>query len=148
VFIGEAPGATEDRLRKPFCGNSGQVLGELLDTVGLSRDDVWITNCVKYRTDERNRDPSKEERAASRPYLVKELAILGCRYLVTLGKQPLLSMMSSRHMGVPKRGEWASLRIGGQPHWLLPLYHPAVAVYQRSKLPLLKREFQKVLERP
>lgn len=147
VFVGEAPGRREDELRRPFCGNSGRVLDDLLESVGYTRNDVWVTNCVKYRPDEHNRDPSQEEKAASRLYLIRELAILNCTRIVALGKQPL-SVLAGHMSHPPSRAQWAPTRLGGQPYWLLPLYHPAVGVYQRSKMPLLLKEFRKVLEGP
>lgn len=144
VFIGEAPGGTEDRLRRPFCGPSGRVLDELLEGVGWTREQVWITNCVKYRPDAENRDPTPEEKAASRPYLVRELAVLGCPRLVVLGKQPLSALLLT---GGAPRAEWRQVWLGQRPYWLLPLYHPAVGVYQRSKKPLLHEEFRLVKEK-
>jgi uracil-DNA glycosylase family 4 len=144
VLVGEAPGGTEDRLRRPFCGPSGRVLDELLESVGWTREQVWITNCVKYRPDKENRDPTPEEKMASRPYLVRELAILGCPFIVALGKQPLSVFLGGTN--VP-RAQWRQVWFGPRPYWLLPLYHPAVGVYQRSKKQLLMNEFGLVRER-
>lgn len=144
VFIGEAPGGTEDRLRRPFCGPSGRVLDELLEGVGWTREQVWITNCVKYRPDDSNRDPTPEEKMASRPFLVRELAVLGCPRLVVLGKQPLSALLLAADV---RRAEWRQLWLGQRPYWLLPLYHPAVGVYQRSRKPLLHAEFSLVKEK-
>lgn len=146
VFIGEAPGGTENRMRRPFCGPSGRMLDELLAGISLSRDDVWITNCVKYRPDERNRNPTQEEKDASWPYLRRELAILDCSYLVVLGAQPLSVFLPGRRHDVV-RGHWREHYIGRRVYQLLPLYHPAVGVYQRSRRPLLHQEFSKILEK-
>lgn len=146
VFVGEAPGGTEDRLREPFRGPAGKVLDELLEGVGLKREEVWITNCVKYRPDETNRDPTPAERDASWPYLRRELEILGCPYIVILGAQPLRSFLPGRRHDVV-RGHWREVYLGGRAYQLLPLYHPAVGVYQRSKKPLLHQEFSVIREK-
>jgi uracil-DNA glycosylase len=149
VIVGEAPGRTEDRLKRPFCGPSGKVLDTLLASIELSRDDVYITNAVKYRpVDEMmyNRTPSATELAVSKPYLSSELQIVGATHVLVLGKQPLKVFLGNRPHDVV-RARWRVAQLGQHTYNLLPLYHPAVAVYQRGRLPLLIEEFQVVKER-
>jgi len=143
AFIGEAPGAAEDRQRRPFCGPSGRMLDELLASVGLERKDVWVTNVVKYRPPN-NRDPLPDEKAASLPYLLKELEAVGAQYWVTLGRHALGAL----HPGVrlaSVRGQWQA-GITARP--LMPLYHPAVALYRSSMRATLLQEFAKLKEVP
>jgi uracil-DNA glycosylase family 4 len=146
VFVGEAPGGRENDQRRPFCGPSGTMLDELLDGIGLDRKDIWITNCVKYRPDANNRNPTSAEKEASWPYLRRELEILGCPYIVTLGKQPLSVFVGNRPHDV-LRARWRTVVIGSKEFWLLPLFHPAVGVYQRSRRPLLHQEFAVIREK-
>lgn len=151
VIVGEAPGRTEDRLRRPFCGPSGRVLDQLLASVGLSREEVYITNVVKYRPTGpglMNRTPTGPELEASKSYLGRELQILGSLHVLALGKQPLRVFCGNQPHDL-LRARWRLVQVGfaAYPYNLLPLYHPAVAVYQRSKLPQLIEEFQVVRER-
>lgn len=85
VFIGEAPGKKEDEQGLPFVGASGRFLNEMLEAAGLVRDDVFITNIVKYRPPS-NRDPSAEEKAAFWPYLMRQLEIINPKVVITLGR--------------------------------------------------------------
>lgn len=85
VFIGEAPGKSEDEQGKPFVGASGKFLNEMLASINLKREDVYITNIVKYRPPN-NRDPSTEEKRAFWPYLMRQLEIIDPKVIVTLGQ--------------------------------------------------------------
>lgn len=151
VIVGEAPGRTEDKLKRPFCGPSGRVLDQLLASVGLNRDDIYITNAVKYRpTDEalNNRTPTAGELMASAPYLSRELHIVGATHVLALGKSAMRVFLGNRpHDVVRARWRLVQFGTGAKAYNFLPLYHPAVAVYQRSKLPQLIEEFQIVKER-
>lgn len=150
-FMGEAPGRLEQRQRQPFVGASGQFLNELLASVGLSREDVFITNCVKYRpTDERghNRPPTDAEVWAGVTWVRKEHALLGFPPLVALGKHARRSAELGYKLPHGLRiGEWSWFGgINGFP--LLPLYHPAYALYQTSNKPILMEQFKAVLTPP
>lgn len=142
VFVGEAPGRTEDRQRRPFVGRSGEVLDQLLRESGMGDDTFFITNVVKYRpTDEngRNRTPTEPEIAASLPYLRREITLLNPLVIATLGRVPLQALMSSTYRVSSSHGRWWPHRFFGRP--LICLYHPAVAVYQQSKYPGLLKDF-------
>jgi DNA polymerase len=123
VFIGEAPGKNEDLQGKPFVGAAGKFLNELLDSIGLSRSSVYITNIVKYRPPN-NRDPLPEEKEEFLPYLQKQLAIIKPKLVATLGRHSLNCFLPDLQIsavhGQPKRFQ-------GQVY--LPLFHPAAALY-------------------
>src|SRR5215217_6853392 len=114
MFVGEAPGATEDELGRPFVGRAGKLLDELLAEAGLVRGDVWITNVVKARPP-KNRDPKVLER---------EVAIIEPRLIVPLGRHAL------KHFApLAKIGEVHGTLLDGR---LFPLYHPAAAMYNQT----------------
>lgn len=158
VFVGEAPGSNEDKHRKPFIGASGRFLEELLTSVHLRREQVFITNLVKIRPTEKhgarlaNRAPTEEEKHASIPYLRKELAYLGNPPIVALGKHAKSGLArlprASINLGDPTLG----MKIG---HWtmslgvpMLPLHHPAYGIYQQANRPLMFEQFKAVLNPP
>lgn len=153
-FVGEAPGMQEQRSGKPFVGASGQFLEEMLESVGILREEVFITNLVKYRP-AKNRDPEPEEGLASLPYLRREHGILGRPPMVMLGRhaKSAMSRLSRNKVLLPeaqmKIGEWSWLQIGKEKGFpLLPLHHPAYGIYQRSNRPLMKEQFKAVLNPP
>lgn len=137
VFVGEAPGATEARTGKPFCGAAGRVLNELLASAGLVRDQVYITNLVKDRPPG-NRDPLPEEIDVYGPYLLRQLEAIQPTVIATLGKHSMNYLFST--YGLARELQPIS-RIHGKPYqittsWgpvtLIPLYHPAALIYQQS----------------
>jgi len=156
MFVGEAPGRHEDKAGKPFIGASGRFLDEMLCSVNLNREEVFITNAVKYRPvapgTNRNRPPTDREVFASIWYLRKEHAILGSPPMVLLGKHARHAAarldQRSLRLGAPelhmKLGEWTTTL--GVP--MLPLYHPAYAIYQQANRPLLLDMFKAVLTPP
>ena len=123
VFIGEAPGKSEDLAGKPFVGASGKLLTEMLESISLSREDVYITNIVKYRPPN-NRDPLPDEKLAFLPYLQAQLAVIEPDLVVTLGRHSLNCFLPdlsiSQVHGQPKRYK---------DRVYLPLFHPAAALY-------------------
>lgn len=145
MFIGEAPGAREAKLRRPFVGASGQLLDEMLGSVGLSREDVFVTNVVKYRP-KANRDPNDAEVHAAYPYLKAEHRILGRPPMVVLGRHAR-NALTGELAGHPI-GEWIWMQgpVHGYP--LLPLHHPAYGIYQRANRPMMFEQFRAVLEPP
>jgi uracil-DNA glycosylase len=123
VFVGEAPGATEDSLGRPFVGRAGRLLDELLEAAGLTREQVWITNVVKARPP-KNRDPRAPEIGHWMPFLERELEIIAPRYVVPLGRHAL------KHFApAAKIGEVHGTLVDGR---LFPLYHPAAAMYNQT----------------
>lgn len=127
VFIGEAPGKNEDLQGLPFVGAAGKFLNEMLASVGMNRGDVYITNIVKYRPPN-NRDPLPEEKAAFWPYLIKQLQVIKPKIIITLGRHSmeyfLPGLKISEVHGQPKR-----VQFGNEKVVIMPLFHPAAALY-------------------
>lgn len=143
VFVGEAPGKNEDLKGEPFVGAAGKFLNVMLESVGLRREDVYITNIVKYRPPN-NRDPLPEEKAAFWPYLLKQIAIIKPKIIATLGRHSgqafLKNLALSVDHGEPKRIKVVleGLETGIV---ILPLYHPAAALYNGSLRQTLIEDF-------
>ncbi len=149
VLIGEAPGKNEDETGLPFVGAAGKFLNELLASIDLNRNQVYITNIVKYRPPG-NRDPLPAEKKAFLPFLQAQLEIIQPEVVVALGRHSascfLPDLIISRDHGRPKRialkfGEQGTLKIV-----LLPLYHPAAALYNGSMRQLLIDDFAQIPE--
>lgn len=120
MFVGEAPGAQEDRQGLPFVGPAGQLLERMLAAVGFARAEVYITNIVKCRPPE-NRDPRPEEVAACRPFLEAQVRALAPRAICALGRPAAQALLGTDAPISALRGRWASYQ--GIP--LLPTFHPA-----------------------
>lgn len=144
VFIGEAPGKKEDESGLPFVGASGKFLNEMLATIGLSRDDVYITNIVKYRPPN-NRDPSKAEKEAFWPYLLRQLAIIQPTLIVTLGRVSMNYFLPGAVIG-DIHGQVVQVQVDGATYRLMPLYHPAAAMYNGSLRQTLRDDFMRLPE--
>lgn len=138
VFIGEAPGKNEDILGKPFIGAAGKFLNQLLEMINIAREDVYITNIVKYRPPN-NRDPLSEEKDAFLPYLDEQLAIIKPKLVITLGRHSLNcflpQLIISQVHGQPKRYK-------GRVY--LPLFHPAAALYNGGLRQTLIDDFVRI----
>lgn len=146
VFIGEAPGKNEDLQGKPFVGASGKFLDEMLASINLKRDDIYITNIVKYRPPN-NRDPLPEEKRAFWPYLMRQLEIIDPKVIVTLGRHAMNCFIPDAKISVD-HGHPRKVKLTGdnrEYNWLvLPLYHPAAALYNGGMRQTLMDDFQKV----
>ncbi len=135
VFIGEAPGANEDKLGRPFVGAAGKFLDEMLASINLKRADVYITNIVKYRPPG-NRDPLPEEIAAFKPYLLKQLAIIRAALVVFLGRHAMNVFLPELTIS---QAHGRAFRRAGQVY--MPLYHPAAALYNGGMRRQLLEDF-------
>ena len=138
VFLGEGPGAREDELGLPFVGRSGKYLDQLLMSVRLHRDEVFITNVVKCRPPS-NRNPRVAELEACIPYLEQQLELIQPRLVVTLGRFAMEHFLPEGRIS----------EIHGQPRQIedtiyLPLYHPAAALYRASLRSVVEDDFQKI----
>lgn len=142
MFIGEAPGKNEDIKGEPFVGAAGRFLDEMLGLAGMDRSDVYITNIVKYRPPN-NRDPLPEEKKAFWPFLLQEINIIRPAIIATLGRHSmeyfLPNMKISMVHGQPKR-----IGLGNGKVVILPLFHPAAALYNSSMKQTLIDDFQSV----
>ena len=147
VLIGEAPGKKEDELGRPFVGASGRFLNEMLAAAGWSRDEVYVTNIVKYRPPG-NRDPKPAEKQVFWPYLARQLEIIDPKVVVTLGRHSMEfflpdAKISQLHgQAVRRQVVWPD---GSTRQWLIvPLYHPAAALYNGSMRTTLVEDFQQL----
>ena len=143
VFIGEAPGATEDETGRPFVGRAGRLLDKLLHDIGMTRENVWIGNVIKHRPPE-NRDPLPDEITACMPYLTMQLALIKPKLVVTLGRY---AMNYFHKDGKISRDHGCSIKQGN--YSVYPLYHPAAALRNPSvarELVVDFRNIPKVLE--
>jgi uracil-DNA glycosylase family 4 len=143
LFVGEAPGKNEDLQGKPFVGAAGKFLSEMLATINLKREDIYITNVVKYRPPN-NRDPLPEEIDACMPWLHEQIKIIQPKIIVTLGRHALEhfipgKMISQVH-GQAFRRSFPD--IGEQVFF--SLYHPAAALYNGSMRETLIKDFKKI----
>ena len=149
LFIGEAPGEQEAKTGRPFVGASGRVLSEFLKGIGLERQDVYITNVVKDRPPE-NRDPSPEEIALYSPFLMRQIEIIQPKVIVTLGRFAMDYILEQFKM--PEFGQKISALHGNLletqasfgPLKVLPLFHPAVALYNRGQRAAMEADFQQL----
>lgn len=146
VFVGEAPGKSEDERGKPFVGASGKFLNEMLAAAHLVRDDVYITNIVKYRPPN-NRDPLPDEKRAFWPYLMRQLEIINPKIIVTLGRHAMSCFIPDAKISTD-HGRPRQVRLhrdGVEYDWLvMPLYHPAAALYNGSMRQTLIDDFLKI----
>ncbi len=138
MFVGEAPGATEDQQGKPFVGRAGQLLNRMLGHIGLARDEVFIANVVKCRPPG-NRDPLPDEIAACGSYLDRQLALVRPRLVITLGRFSMARWFAGQRIsqihGQPKR--FGNLVV-------VPMYHPAAALHQGALKATIEADFLKL----
>ncbi|WP_123538535.1 uracil-DNA glycosylase [Halosimplex salinum] len=137
AFVGEAPGATEVEQGAPFVGQAGRRLDALLETTGIDRADVYITNLVKVRPPE-NRGPTADERRAWKPVLEAELALVDPDVVVTLGAVAGGALLDSDEPIGDLRDE--TYEVDGR--LILPTYHPAATFYDDAIEPMLERDLR------
>lgn len=139
VLIGEAPGAREDALGRPFVGSAGRLLGELLRRAGIPRSEVFITNVVKCRPPG-NRPPKRAEVEACAPYLAAQLELIRPALVCTLGNSALRALVDPGGSVSEMRGR--EVRRGGVSYF--PLYHPAAILYRRKLIKEMERDLAQV----
>jgi len=153
LFIGEAPGANEDLQGLPFVGAAGKKLDGLLHTIGLSSEDVYITNILKYRPPN-NRNPTKEEIKRHTPYLIEQIKVIKPKVIATLGNFATKFVLAEFNIEKMKsiggitllHGEPKGISVQGLVFTVIPLYHPAATLYNRKLLPELEADFGKIKE--
>ncbi len=138
VFVGEAPGKNEDLKGLPFIGAAGKFLDEMLAAIDLKREDIYITNIVKYRPPN-NRDPLPEEKAEFLPYVQAQLEVIQPKIVITLGRHSMNCFLPNLSIS----------QVHGQPKRLkdqvyLPLFHPAAALYNGGMRQTLIDDFMKI----
>jgi uracil-DNA glycosylase len=141
MFVGEGPGANEDKQGKPFVGQAGKLLDHLLASIAVSRDDVFITNIVKCRPPN-NRVPSAEEVRTCKPYLMSQIAIIRPKVIVTLGS-PSAKTLISPSISISRIHGKLQIKEGLR---YLPMYHPAAYLHKRSPdlLQAMKDDFKTI----
>src|SRR5579871_4829075 len=145
MFVGEAPGYHEDRQGAPFVGQAGKVLESLLESIGLTRPQVYIANVLKCRPPG-NRDPQPDEIAACEGHLFAQVELIRPRVICTLGNFAT-KLLSGQPAGITRvHGRPQRRRIGGQELILYPIFHPAAALYTPSMLESLRQDFARLPE--
>lgn len=149
LFVGEAPGRNEDEQGIPFVGKAGKNLDELLSKVGLSLNDIYITNILKCRPPE-NRDPSPEEIKAHTPWLLEQIKSIQPKVVCSLGNYATKFFLSEgkiekmdSNAGITSiHGKVKFIEIDGLKLKLIPLFHPAAIIYNQSILPLWEKDME------
>lgn len=145
VFVAEAPGRNENLIGEPLLGEGGRIFDILLGSVGLTREDIYVTYAVKWwptTSEGKMRTPTALERSASRYGLIQELSVLQVWQIVALGQNVARMFLPT----IRERARWH--QASELPFKVLPLMHPVVAVYQRALQPLMAYEFRAVMEKP
>lgn len=151
MFIGEAPGRVEAQTGRPFAGPARKILDELLASIGIARKDVYITNVVKDRPPQ-NRDPLPEEIGLYAPFLDRQIAIIKPRIIVLLGRHSMRYVMEKFDLswqidGISKiHGTVFDAQAPYGKVKIIPLYHPAVALYNPELKEVMMKDFQKLKE--
>jgi uracil-DNA glycosylase len=143
MFVGEAPGAEEDRQGLPFVGRAGAFLTDLLEGIELNREDVFVANVLKCRPPG-NRDPQPEEIDSCRPYLEKQVELIQPRVIATLGNFST-KLLTANPTGITKvRGTPQEHLIGGRWVYMLPLFHPAAGLRTPRVAEQLREDFRRI----
>ncbi len=147
MFVGEAPGRNEAKTGKPFCGAAGKILDALLESAGILRKDVYITNIVKDRP-QNNRDPLPEEIQIYGPFLDRQIDIIQPKVIATLGRYSMdyimkkFNLVSELQPIGKAHGKTFDAKASYGPIKIAVLYHPCVAIYNAKKIDELKKDFQ------
>ena len=143
-FLGEAPGFYEDQQGKPFVGAAGKLLEQLLATIDLNRQQVYISNIVRFRPPG-NRDPLPEEIAAFAPYVDQEIEIIKPKLIVTLGRFSMNKFLPNTKISqIHGQSKWVNWK--GQQTLVIPMFHPAAALRADNVMQMLKADFLKIPE--
>ncbi len=147
MFVGEAPGLNEAKTGRPFCGAAGKILDELLESTGIKREDIYITNVLKDRPPE-NRDPQPEEIKDCSPYLERQIEAIKPKIICPLGRYSTEFLMEKFGLGDQLEGiskiHGKSFKINNffYNFTIIPFYHPAVASYNPNMKGILKEDFK------
>lgn len=141
-FLGEAPGYYEDREGRPFVGLAGKLLDQLIQSIGLARADVYISNVVRFRPPA-NRDPEPDEIGAFAPYVDREIEIINPKVIVTLGRFSMGKFLPEARIS-SVHGQVFNADWNGKKVTVIPMYHPAAALRSTTILASIKEDFQKI----
>ncbi len=146
MMVGDAPGANEDETGRPFIGQSGNLMSDLLEEAGIKRDDVFITSILKCRPPD-NRNPTTEEVRSCAPFVLAQLDSIAPIVLVTLGNEAYDLFSSTFYLPKKKvgevRGKVFRLHSTGAKY-LIPTYHPAALIYNRKLIPQFKEDLETI----
>ncbi len=142
LLLGEAPGKNEDLQGLPFVGNAGKFLDQLLSSVNLTEADIFISNIAFYRPP-KNRQPTKKELAEFLPFVKQLIQLIDPKIIVLLGRTPLSLFLPEQKIsevhGKAKKINWNNKEL-----FILPLFHPAAALYMRNLKPVLEKDFKEI----
>jgi uracil-DNA glycosylase len=145
MFVGEAPGANEDKLGLPFVGQAGKLLDKLLGEIGLQREDVFVNNVLMCRPPG-NRDPHPDEINNCQDYLLRRIQLIEPKVICTLGNFAT-KLLRGEPTGITRLHGQAEIRaIGGRMVRLYPVFHPAAALYTPSNVEVLREDFRRLPE--
>jgi DNA polymerase len=145
MLVADAPGFHDDRLGRPLSGPTGELLDELLAAIGLARADVYVTTLVKCRPPG-TQSPAADEIAACHDKLERQVGLVRPRVVAALGDQATRTLAGGPHGVSQLRGQVRRARIGGHAVELVPLYHPAAALYNARLLPVLAGDVRRLGE--
>lgn len=151
MFVGEAPGRNEAKSGRPFFGAAGKILNELLESVGVKRGDVYITNIVKDRPPQ-NRDPLPEEIESYGPFLDRQIEIIQPKVIATLGRYSMIYIMQKFGLSGQlepisrAHGKWYEAQSSYGMVTIIPLYHPAAAIYNQMLKDTLRKDFKIIIK--
>ena len=140
MFIGEAPGKNEDLQGIPFVGSAGHILDECLAEINLNRADVYIANILKCRPP-KNRDPEPDEITACTPFLTEQVKAIHPKIIISLGAYATRYCLNDQKVRISQvRGQIFDC----DGYYVMPIYHPAACIYDRQKIPIIKKDFQQL----
>jgi DNA polymerase len=143
MIIGEAPGKTEDKLKKPFVGRAGKLLDELLNRIHLDRTKVYITNVVNYRPD-KNRKPTSEEINVFKKLLFKHIEIIKPKCLLLLGATAARAVLNYKGPLSKVRGKWKNIKIINSYFDILTTFHPAFILRYPNKIKIMIKDIKNI----
>lgn len=147
IFIGEAPGYKEDIVGKPFVGRAGKIFDELLNTIGIKREKIFITNVLKCRPP-KNRNPLKIEIENCKKYLDLQIELIKPKIIVTLGNFATLYIFNKynlKYETISKvHGKIYAVKTDIRDIFIIPFFHPAISIYNPNKKNILIKDFKKL----
>ena len=146
MIVGEAPGRTEDKLKKPFVGRAGKLLDSLLESINLNRSKVYITNVVNYRPD-KNRKPATEEINEFKKLLFKHIEIISPKCILLLGATAASAVLNHTGPLSVVRGKWKKIKIIKSYYPILTTFHPAFLLRQSKKTIFFIKDLRKLVKK-
>jgi len=144
LFLGEAPGRNEDETGKPFIGQAGNILSQLLEGIGIKREDVFISSVLHYRPP-KNRDPKPTEIEIESSFVDEQIKIIDPKIIIPLGRHSMKKFLPTETIGTT-HGKPFKIKWNGIERIIIPMYHPAAVLYRRDLLKTLEEDFKKISE--